>query len=360
MNAQSVEELRAELVRSLVAEGAIADPAWRAAFNAVPRHLFVPRFYQNSAEGSLLIDGSVDDVWLTAIYTDTHLIVREDVTSSSTAPSLMATMLEALQLTGDETVLEIGTGTGYNAALLSERLNGRRVFSVDIDAELVEDARRRLASAGYHPLLAATDGIRGYPSGAPYDRIIATCRLDFVPPAWLAQLEPAGSIIMPLGAGIARITKRDQSGTATGFFLPNAAYFMPLRHQEGQVPVADLIQAALTDTGSTRAYGYDATIFRDNAARFWLDLTQPDVRTMQTAAGAVAYHLDGSWARLAEGVVTQGGPRNLWDDVESTHRAWVGAGRPARERYRLTITSETQQVLLDDSPIHQLHPLIDR
>lgn len=355
---QQATELRARLVESLIADGAITDPRWQAAFNATPRHLFVPRFYQNTAEGQSPVDASTGEQWLSTIYTDTHLVTRDDVTSSSTAPSLMATMLQALELTGDETVLEIGTGTGYNAALLSERLTDSQVVSVDIDPELVDDARRRLAAAGYHPLLAATDGIDGYPGRGPYDRIIATCRLDFIPPAWLAQLKPTGQIITPLGAGLARITKDPDSGDATGVFLPDSAYFMPLRHNPGQADVADLIQAATTDAGTTRSYEYDATIYRDNEARFWLDLTQPDVRTMHTETAAIAYHLDGSWARLAAGIVTQGGPRNLWDDVESTHHTWIQAGKPARQRYRLAITGQHQQILLDNSPtaVHNLHP----
>jgi protein-L-isoaspartate(D-aspartate) O-methyltransferase len=312
--------------------------------------VFVPRFYQYDADGPSLIDESTGDQWLTTIYTDTHLVTRDDVTSSSTAPSLMAAMLEALDLTGDETVLEIGTGTGYNAALLSERLSDQQVTSIDIDPALVDLARENLAAVGYHPLLAATDGVNAYTAGAPYDRIIATCRLDYVPSAWLTQLKPAGVIVTPLGAGVARITKD------RGVFLPDPAYFMPLRHQPGQPGVADLIQAATTASGSSRTYEYDTTIYRDNAARFWLDLTQPDVRTAQIAAASIAYHPDGSWARLADGLVTQGGPRNLWDDVESTHRIWIHAGRPARQRYRLVINQHHQQILLDNSsdPIHEL------
>jgi protein-L-isoaspartate(D-aspartate) O-methyltransferase len=355
-------ELRAAMVGSLVAAGSIVDPRWQAVFTAVPRHLFVPRFYQNTIEGPSLIEASAGDLWLSTIYTDTHLVTRDDVTSSSTAPSLMATMLQALDLTGDETVLEIGTGTGYNAALLSERLTDQQVVSIDIDAELIEDARGHLASADHHPLLAATDGVDGYPARGPYDRILATCRLDFIPPAWLSQLKPGGLIITPLGAGIARITKHPDGTTVSGAFLPEAAYFMPLRHTKGQTAVAGLIQTAITNAGTTRGYVYDATIYRDNAARFWLDLTQPDVRTMQTATAAIAYHVDGSWARLADGIVTQGGPRNLWDYVESSHRTWIHAGRPSRQRYRLAITNQHQRILLDNSPdpVHELYPPPDQ
>lgn len=359
---QRATELRKAMVGALVTAGTIVDPRWQAAFTAVPRHLFVPRFYQNTIEGPSLIEASMGDRWLSMIYTDTHLVTRADVTSSSTAPSLMATMLQALDLIGDETVLEIGTGTGYNAALLSERLTDRQIVSIDIDPRSVNAARRHLAAAGYHPLLAATDGVDGYPTRAQYDRIIATCRLDFIPPAWLTQLKPTGTIVTPLGAGIARITKHDDSAEARGVFLPDTAYFMPLRHHEGQSSVADLIQTAVSSPGRTRGYEYDSTIYRDNAARFWLDLTQPDVRTMQVAAAAIAFHLDGSWARLTDGTVTQGGPRNVWDEVESAHRTWLQAGKPARQRYRLAVTGQHQRILLDNSPspVHELHPPQDQ
>jgi protein-L-isoaspartate(D-aspartate) O-methyltransferase len=359
MNQQGIEQEaagpRARLVKTLTADGAITDPAWRAAFAVVPRHVFVPRFYENTSEGSVQIDAASSGTWLDAVYTDRHLVIRDDVTSSSTAPSLMATMLQALDLAGDERVLEVGTGTGYNAALLSERLSDAQVVSIDIDPQLVDDARQHLAAAGYHPLLAATDGSAGLADHAPYDRIIATCRLDYIPPAWLTQLRPTGVIVVPMGAGIARISKQPD-GIASGVFLASPAYFMPLRHHSEQTAVADLIQTATAAAGRTREYTYDAGIYRDNDARFWLDLTQPDVRTMNTESAAIAYHPDGSWARLSNGAVVQGGSRNLWDDVEETHQVWLDHGKPTRERYRLALAGDHQYVLLDNSPtpFHQL------
>ncbi len=95
--------------------------------------------------------------------------------SSSTKPDLMVRMLETLDVRDDARVLEIGTGTGYNAALLSHRLGEDRVYSVDVDAELVGPARERLADIGVHPHLATLDGEKGWPEHAPFDRIIATC-----------------------------------------------------------------------------------------------------------------------------------------------------------------------------------------
>ncbi|WP_433014703.1 methyltransferase domain-containing protein [Kribbella sp. CA-294648] len=349
-----------KLVSELVANGHITDPRWQAAFSAVPRHLFVPRFYRGDQQGTSIVDSTAGDQWLSAVYSDIHLVTTEDVRSSSTAPSLMAGMLQALELSGNERVLEIGTGTGYNAALLSERLGPDQVVSVDIDPELVAQARSRLETAGYRPLLAVADGVNGYPDAGPYDAVIATCRLDYVPAAWLQQLRPGGVIVTPLGAGVA-VVRKGATGEAAGQFLPISAYFMPLRHQPEPEVVGEAIQVALNGVGVSRAYRFDASIYRDNEARFWLDLTSPDVRVMTVDGVSVAIRPDGSWARLADGLVTQGGAGTVWSDVEAAHGDWLAAGRPPREEHRLVISDAGQDVFLvgRSSPIHRLKPLPD-
>ncbi|MEV8376743.1 methyltransferase domain-containing protein [Kribbella sp. NPDC056861] len=319
-----------KLVSELVANGYITDPRWQAAFSAVPRHLFVPRFYRGDEQGTSIVDSTSGDQWLSAVYSDIHLVTTEDVRSSSTAPSLMAGMLQALELSGDERVLEIGTGTGYNAALLSERLGSGQVVSVDIDPELVAQARSRLDAAGYRPLAVVADGVNGYPDAGPYDAVIATCRLDYVPVAWLQQLQPGGVIVTPLGAGVA-VVRKSGPREATGEFLPISAYFMPMRHQPEPAVVGDAIQVALNGIGDSREYRFDASIYRDDEARFWLDLTNPDIRAMTVGGVSVVVRPDGSWARLADGLVVQGGGGAVWDDVEAVHGEWLAAGRPARE-----------------------------
>lgn len=347
--------LRRELADALLADGMLSHE-WHEAFSATPRHLFVPQFYANTPEGVHVVDASAGDEWLRAVYSDRLLVTREDVTSSSTAPSLMAAMLEALDLTGNERVLEIGTGTGYTAALLSQRLGDRQVVTVDIDADLVEQARQRLKATGYQPAVALGDGAAGYSAHAPYDRIIATCRVDQIPPAWLTQTTIDGVVVAPLGAGVARITNHGD-GQATGRFLPNAAYFMPLRHDVGQAELADVIDAATALSGTTRIREHGIDIYRDNEARFWLDLNQPGVHTGQVDDAGIAYHADGSWARINGDTVAQGGTRRLWDEIETSHSTWLAAGKPTRDRFGLTITPEHQHVWLDDpanGPVHAL------
>lgn len=161
-------ERAAALRDELVAAGKLISPEWQSALLAVPRHEFVPEFYEKSLDsaGWELVSGSSDSTrarWWNGVWANTSLVtqlgeigragrqVTTGPTSSSSAPSLMTRMLEALDIRDGHRVLEIGTGTGYNAALMSHRLGDQNVFSVDVDAGLVDSARDRLAVRGYRP-----------------------------------------------------------------------------------------------------------------------------------------------------------------------------------------------------------------
>ena len=124
--------------------------------------------------------------------------VGRDSHPSSSAPTLMAAMLQALDVRDGDRVLEVRTGTRYNAALLCHRLGADRVTSVDVDPSLVEAARAQLASIGYSPHLVTADGAHGAPDRAPFDKIIATVALSGIPPAWRGQTAPGGTILLSL------------------------------------------------------------------------------------------------------------------------------------------------------------------
>lgn len=246
---QTAQAKLQELAEKFTADGTLRSPRWREVFTRTWRHPYVPSFYpQLGAPCLLSIDPQRRHEWLDAVYSDQTLITKvvqvplspalrpgtyPVYTSSSTMPSLVLTMLEALDVHDGQRVLEIGTGTGYNTALVCARLGSEHVTSVDIDPELIELATERLAANGRTPTLAAVDGADGYPSGAPYQRIIATCGVRAIPPAWLAQTAPGAVILAdvhgPLGGTLARLTV-DADGTATGRFLPHWAGFMWLRH----------------------------------------------------------------------------------------------------------------------------------
>ncbi|MBB4785833.1 methyltransferase domain-containing protein [Streptomyces rapamycinicus] len=227
----SADELRRHMTEQLETAGCIRSAAWRAAFASVPRHAFVPDFSVR-VQGALHRYAEGDPAWLVTAYRDVSLLTRFDrestATSSSTQPSLMARMLEALDVRNGDTVPEIGAGTGYNAALLSHRLGADHVVTIDVDPELVADAASRLRQAGYEPALVAGDGLAGCPERAPYDRLLATCGVGRIPTPWREQLRPGGVIVANIGCGIVRLVL-DTDRSASGRFLPGLATFMTAR-----------------------------------------------------------------------------------------------------------------------------------
>ncbi|HYZ09521.1 MAG TPA: methyltransferase domain-containing protein [Pseudonocardiaceae bacterium] len=142
--------LAAGLADELVRLGKVRSPEWQAAVRAVPRHELVPvQHLYDPSTGTWTPRSTADDLAL--VYSNTALFVLPGGRSSTSMPGLMTRMLETLDVRDGHDVLEIGTGTGYNAALLSHRIGDQHVFSVDIEPDLVQLARERLARIGYRP-----------------------------------------------------------------------------------------------------------------------------------------------------------------------------------------------------------------
>ena len=179
------ERARARMVDALRDAGRLRTPGVEEAFRGVPRHLFLP---------GVPIDDAYADEAVAVQVTDGV------PTSSASQPSMMAIMLEQLDLRPGLRVLEIGAGTGYNAALMTRIVGSKGgVVAVDIDQELVEKAARHLATAGVTDVqLVAADGAHGHPPSAPYDRVVLTVGSDDVRPEWVAQLVPGGRLLLPL------------------------------------------------------------------------------------------------------------------------------------------------------------------
>ncbi|QDA31864.1 protein-L-isoaspartate(D-aspartate) O-methyltransferase [Thermococcus indicus] len=166
-------------VASLVREGIIKSAAIREAFLRYPRHLFVEKRYRDYA------------------HVDEPLPIPAGQTVS--APHMVAIMLELAELGPGMNVLEVGTGSGWNAALIAELVKGD-VYTIERIPELVEFARRNLEQAGVknvHVFLG--DGTKGFPPKAPYERIIVTAGAPKVPEPLLEQLKPGGRLIIPVG-----------------------------------------------------------------------------------------------------------------------------------------------------------------
>ena len=167
-------------VEALVAEGIIRSDAVREAFLKQPRYLFVEKRYRKYA------------------HVDEPLPIPSGQTIS--APHMVAIMLELADLKPGMKVLEIGTGSGWNAALISELVK-TDVYTVERIPELVEFARRNLQRAGVeHVHVFLGDGSRGFPPKAPYDRIIVTAGAPVIPEPLIEQLKPGGRLIIPVGS----------------------------------------------------------------------------------------------------------------------------------------------------------------
>ncbi|HEY7342472.1 MAG TPA: methyltransferase domain-containing protein [Ktedonobacterales bacterium] len=188
-NSPTPDDLRQELVEKLRRDGVLRDDAVERALCAVPRHLFLP------------------DAPLEAAYSDNAILTHEEdgvPISSASQPAIVAIMLQQLGIEPGMRVLEIGAGTGYNAALLAELAGPTgHVTTVDIGEEIAAEARAYLDAAGYGRVrVIAADGAAGWPEDAPYDRIELTVGATDITPAWYEQLAEGGLLTLPLWLGM--------------------------------------------------------------------------------------------------------------------------------------------------------------
>jgi len=203
-----MQRQRDELLRSLRAR--ISDERVLAAMAAVPRELFV------------------DPQLVPAAYTDHPLPIGGGQTISQ--PTLVAGMCQTLDLRDDERVLDVGTGSGYHAAVMSRLC--AHVYGIELDPVLAEGAARALAAAGLHNVTVLSgDGALGLPSQAPFDAIsVAATARDEVPPALETQLAPGGRLIAPIACGAdERLTLVRRTAEGLVRSRLHAVRFVPLR-----------------------------------------------------------------------------------------------------------------------------------
>ncbi|MBF9066760.1 methyltransferase domain-containing protein [Streptacidiphilus fuscans] len=374
------------LASALMASGSLTTD-WLPSYQAVPREEFVPdRIWPGVADGTRqnpLVHRNVDpQAWLEAVYSDIPLTTQWDdgnhqgdglgtaPTSSSSMPTMVFSMLADLDADAGMRVLEIGTGTGWNCALLAHRLGDANVTSIEYDAQVARDARAALTSAGYSPTLLVGDGRAGHPLGAPFDRVIATCSIGTLPPAWIEQTRPGGVIVAPYGTeyggeNIVRLVVGDD-GAASGRFTRSSA-FMRLRQQRTERPLVDAYLHGVPWPAGGTATETDLSPAATGSwlAQFVIGLRVPGAfwRAERYDDGAYTlwlYSTDGtgSWATAdyekgrSTYAVVQFGPRRLWDEVEAAYHWWAQRGEPSADRFGLTVTatreSTTVTPWLDD------------
>ena len=181
VEAQTAERWREErehLVAEYLVPQGITDSLTLAAMRAVPRHEFVPEDQRARA------------------YADTPLPIGRDQTISQ--PAVVAFMTQVIGPRRGLRVLEVGTGSGYQAAVLAE--TGARVWTIEIFRALADEARARLQRLGYRQVqVRYGDGYAGWPEVAPFDAIVVTAGADSIPPPLIRQLAPGGRLVMPVG-----------------------------------------------------------------------------------------------------------------------------------------------------------------
>ena len=202
---------RAIMCSELKAKGLAGDTVLEA-MNKIPRHLFLESSFHQHA------------------YQDKAFPIAADQTISH--PSTVAWQSELLELGQGMKVLEIGTGSGYQAAVLCQL--GVKLFSIERQKALFDFAKKMLTYLGYRAELKFGDGFKGMPIFAPFDRIIVTCGAPFVPKALLAQLIEGGVMIIPVGEGTQKMVKitKQSDGSFVQKVLGDAAFVPMLKDRE--------------------------------------------------------------------------------------------------------------------------------
>ncbi|MGH8572107.1 MAG: methyltransferase domain-containing protein, partial [Gammaproteobacteria bacterium] len=310
--------------------------------------------------------------WLEQVYSDTPINTQVDngnpspdgsgfeVTSSSSQPSVVAEMLAELNARPGDRVLEIGTGTGWNAALLAHIVGAENVTTIEIDPDVAAHARAALRTNGYGEVTTVVgDGVSGWPERAPYDRVISTVGVAAIPYAWVEQTRPGGRIVAPLtnsyrSPGLAVLT-RHRDGTASGR-LAGPAAFMGLRaEREPRVRGSDVVVGPPDTKSVTELHPHHVT--GNRAAAIAIGFRVRGISWVWQPVGTLGTlrfyaPQSRSWASLElleqpPYPVAQAGPRRLWDEVTDAYQWWTDAGEPGIKDWLITVDHECQRVVLD-------------
>lgn len=259
----------------------------RDAVDAIPRETFIPEViwvHRGDGWSVPVRRGQEPERWAELAGSGDSIVIQMDdgaatekgawPTSSSTAPDAIIEMIDALEIQPGMRVLEVGTGSGYNAAVLARLVGTENVTTVEVDAILADLAREALDRAGYPVQVVTGDGADGYAPGAPYDRIVVTASVHTMPYAWVEQTEPGGIIVVPWAstfhpdAPLAKLTV-GADGHAAGRFI-GPGFFMPIRDQRLSQKVLQETRERWAKSGEPPCSRYGITVTPEGQ-RIWLD-----------------------------------------------------------------------------------------
>lgn len=377
-SAEEVTDGYARLLAGLAESGALED-SWRGAFARAPRAAFVPEAVWAPDDRSptghrRVVRAAEPETWWALVDADGVVVTQLDdgaddgpgiPTSSASQPSLVALMLRQLDVTDGARVLDVGTGTGWTSALLTARLGGDAVTTVEVDPDVSAQAAHRLRSAALPPArLVVGDGLAGVPEGAPYDHIHSTAAVRRVPRAWLEQTRPGATIVTPWGtpyanAGLLRLVTGEPGAASYGRFVADVS-FMWMRAQR---PLTVTLPPTRPDARGPSAMDPDLAL-SDVDVAFTIGLRVPDARYVHTwdaSDPSSTYRIalsdgNGSWASVryeswdAPDAVRQWGTRRLWDEITAARAWWEERGRPSLTRFGLTVTARGRQETWLDGP----------
>jgi protein-L-isoaspartate O-methyltransferase len=377
------------LVAGLYAAGALPPAYWHA-FQAVDRAQFIPdRIWVGDDEDrdDTAVDrGSDPKAWAKAVYNASLPIVTQfddgtvkwpeqgyRPTSSASAPTVVAGMLDVLGVQPGDNVVEIGTGSGYNAALLSEIVGpDGQVTTVEIDADVAAEATARLDVGGYlhNVRVIIGDGAITAPADRPWDRVIATAAVPLgrLPYGWVEHTRSGGVIVAPMFADLTsdplvRFGVGDD-GTACGH--ADAELTVGFMHLRAERPARAALGAIAWDDDSAELIHTSADMWdplHDQAWRWAIAVAMPSCRYNTYQPGERSERrlilfkdpVSGSWTsihgphddgRLA---VRQSGPRRLGDEALAAIRWFAQRGAPPLEAWRWDVGPDRQSVTLPDT-----------
>ncbi|WP_459250926.1 methyltransferase domain-containing protein [Streptomyces youssoufiensis] len=336
------------------------SPWIRQATEALPRERFAPRvLWSWDGQRYVAVDQEQDpERWARVVYAGPDeaaitQLANGRPSSSLSCESVVVDMLDVLLLEPHHKVLELGAGTGRNAALLARRAS--RVVSVECDPLLADQARTRLAEVDADVVVVAGDGDTGWPDEQPYDRVVATYAVERVPWAWVAQSRPGGRVVTPWGRmGLVALTVAADGQSASGW-MQGLAMFMSTK---STCPGRSWDQISTQPVQAERRLDRDlAPLHTEGSLRFALRIAPPEVVLSTTAREGriTARAHDGlaSWATLTQdppqaAVLRQAGPRRLADELLAAWTWWEKQGAPHLYDFGMTVTATSQHVWCRD------------